>query len=91
MNIYVGNASPKTMEYQLRKALERYGKVDKISIGEKSSDGDTFSFCFVETSFDNQVSRAITEPDSKTLDGSMITVKKAEWSMFSSLKLGTVS
>lgn len=77
MNIYVGNVSPKTTEWQLRKAFEMYGKVDKISIDEKPRDGDAFSFCFVEMPFDNQASRAITELDGKALDGSVMTVKES--------------
>ena len=77
MNIYVGNLSPKTSEWQLRKAFEMYGKVDKISVDEKPRDDDAYGFCFVEMPLDNQASRAIREPNGKELGGYALSIKES--------------
>jgi len=77
MNIYVGNVSHKTSEWQLRKAFARYGKVGKISMGQQPCEGNPFSFCFVEMPFDNQASRAIRELNGQNLGGCALTVKES--------------
>jgi len=77
VNIYVGNLSPKTPEWQLRKAFEIYGKVDKITLDSKPREDDAYVFCFVEMPFDNQASRAIRELHGKMLGGSSLTVKES--------------
>ncbi len=74
MNIYVGNLSPKTSEWQLRKAFERYGKVGKISMDTNPVEKATYRFCFVEMPFDNQASVAIKELNGKNLGSSPLTV-----------------
>ena len=78
MNIYVGNLSPKTSEWQLRKAFEMYGKVDKISVDEKPRDDDAYGFCFVEMPFDNQASRAIRELNDRKVGGYALTVRESK-------------
>ena len=77
MNIYVGNLSPKTSEWQLRTAFARYGKVGKISMDELPRNGDAYSFCFVEMPFDNQASIAIRELQGKKLGGNALTIKQS--------------
>lgn len=77
MNIYVGNLSPKTSEWQLRKAFGRFGKVGKISMNEQPSDVDTYSFCFVEMPFDNQASVAISKLNGEKLGGYALTIKES--------------
>jgi len=77
VNIYVGNLSPKTSEWQLRKAFARYGKVGKISMNEPPCDGGAYSFCFIEMPFDNQASVAIRKLNGEKLGGSALTVKES--------------
>jgi RNA recognition motif-containing protein len=77
MNIYVGNLSPKTSEWQLRQAFDRYGKVGTISIDEQPRDGNAYGFCFVEMPFDNQASMAIRELDGKKLGGYALTIRES--------------
>lgn len=80
VNIYVGNLSPKTSEWQLRKVFGRYGKVGKISINEQPLNGDSYCFSFVEMPFDNQASVAIQKLNGEKLGGSVLTVKESELS-----------
>jgi RNA recognition motif-containing protein len=77
VNIYVGNLSPETSEWQLRKAFEMYGKVGKTSIEDKPRDDSGSGFCYVAMPFDNQASRAIKEMSGKSLGGSVLTVKES--------------
>ncbi|MDH3892346.1 MAG: RNA-binding protein [candidate division Zixibacteria bacterium] len=77
MNLYVGNLSPKTTEWQLRKAFARHGKVSKISMGKQPPEGDPFGFCFVEMPFDSQASRAITQLNGEKLGGYALNVKES--------------
>jgi RNA recognition motif-containing protein len=77
MNIYVGNLSPKTSEYQLRKAFEVYGKVDKVSLDKKPRDDNVYGFCFVEMPFENQATRAIKQLHGKMLGASTLTIKES--------------
>jgi RNA recognition motif-containing protein len=77
VNIYVGNLSPKTSEWQIRKAFEMYGKVDKISVDEKLRDDDAYGFCFVEMPFNNQASRAIRELNGKEIGGYALSIKES--------------
>ena len=77
MNIYVGNLSPGTSEWQVRKAFDRFGKVDKISISGRLSENDEYGFCFVHMPFDNQASRAIRELNGKALGGHVLTVRES--------------
>ena len=77
MNIYVGNLSPKTTESQLRKALEMYGKVDKVNLANGPRDDDDFGFCFVEMPFDNQALRAIKRLNGKMLGGHSLTIRES--------------
>ncbi len=81
MNIYVGNLSPKTEECQIRRAFEMYGRVDKISIGEKSPDCKVGIFGFVTMPFDNQASRAIKELHGRSLGEHALTVKESGLSL----------
>ena len=77
MNIYVGNLSPKTSEWQLRKAFARYGKVGSISMDEPPRDGDVYGFCFVEMPFDNQASVAIRELNGEKLGGNALIIRES--------------
>ena len=75
MNIYVGNLSIKTSEWQLRKAFGRYGKIGKISMKKQPSEDDAHRFCLVEMPLDNQASVAIKKLNGERLGGSVLTVK----------------
>jgi RNA recognition motif-containing protein len=77
MNIYVGNLSPKTTVWQLRKAFEMYGKVEKIAMGAMPRTDDAYGFCFVEMPFDNQASRAIKELHGKGLGGFALNIRES--------------
>lgn len=77
MNIYVGNLSPKTSEWQLRKAFAHYGIVGRISMNQQPRDGDDHSFCFVEMPFDNQASAAIRKLNGEKLGGYALTIKES--------------
>ena len=77
MNIYVGNISSKISASQLRTAFEMYGKVDKVSLENRPSENDAFTFCFVVMPFENQASRAIKQLDGKKLGGNTLTVKES--------------
>lgn len=77
MNIHVGNLSPKTSEWGLRKAFARYGKVGKISMDKPPCDGDAYSFCFIEMPFNNQASVAIRELNGEKLGGYVLTVMES--------------
>ena len=75
MNIYVGNLSAKTTEWQLRKAFEMYGKVDAITLATKPNDATSFTFCFVEMPFEKQATLAIEKLHETVLSGNVVTVK----------------
>ena len=77
MNIYVGHLSPKTLEWQLREAFARYGKVGRISMDKQPREGDAYSFCFVEMPFDHQASAAIKGLNGETLGGNALTIKES--------------
>ena len=77
MNLYVGNLSPKTSEYLLRKMFELYGKVDTISMNEKPLNDTEYRFCFVNMPFENQASYAIKGLDGKKLNGNVLSIKES--------------
>ncbi|MFH2049409.1 MAG: RNA-binding protein [bacterium] len=77
MNIYVGNMSPKTTEWQLRREFDRYGKVGKISMDKHSNDENAYSSCFVEMPFDTQATVAIRELNGKILSGFTLNIKES--------------
>ncbi len=77
MNIYVGNLSPKTSEWQLRRTFGRYGKVGKISMNEQQREGNAHNFCMIEMPFGNQASVAIQKLNGENLGGSVLTVKES--------------
>jgi RNA recognition motif-containing protein len=74
LNIYVGNLSPETSEWQLRKAFERYGKVGKISMDANPGANAAYRFCFVEMPFSNQAFVAIRELNGKKLGSRPLTI-----------------
>lgn len=77
MNLYVGNLSPKTSEWQLRKAFARYGIVGKISMNEQPRDSDAYGFCFLEMPFDDQASVAIMKLNGQRIGGNAIAIKES--------------
>lgn len=77
MNIYAGNLSPGTTRSQLRKAFERFGKVDAVSLSERPSEVASYGFCFVEMPFEEQASRAIGELDGSMLDGYKLSIRES--------------
>lgn len=77
MKLYVGNLSPKTTEFQIRKAFEKYGKVDEISMNGKPHKDSIYSFCFVNMPFVNQASQAIKKLNGKKLDGYLLNIKES--------------
>ena len=81
MNLYVGNISLKTSEYLLRKVFERYGKVDKISMNEKSIDEKDYRFCFVSMPFENQASYAIKMLNGKKINGNVLSIMESALSV----------
>jgi RNA recognition motif-containing protein len=77
MNLYVGNISPKTTEYQLRKIFEKYGKVDEISMNGQPHKDSIYSFCFVNMPFVKQAFQAIKKLNGKKLDGYLLNIKES--------------
>jgi len=77
MNIYVGNLSPKTLKWQLRRMFRRFGAVGKISMDKRPGDGTPYNFCFVEMPIDDQASLAIKELNGETIGGFLLTVKES--------------
>jgi RNA recognition motif-containing protein len=81
MKIYVGNLSPDTTEFQLRKAFERYGKVDLISMNGQPHKDSIYSFCFVNMPFVNQASQAIKKLNGKKLSGYILNIKESSFNI----------
>ncbi|MHC4750671.1 MAG: RNA-binding protein [Planctomycetota bacterium] len=77
MNIYVGNLSPKTFKWQLRRMFRRYGAVGNISMHKRPSEGNPYNFCFVEMPIDDQAFHAIKELYGKKLGGYLLTIKES--------------
>ena len=77
MNIYVGNLSATTSEWQLRKAFGRYGKIGKVSMNGKPREGGAYNFCLIEMPFDNQASVAIEKLNGAKLGGYALTVTES--------------
>jgi RNA recognition motif-containing protein len=77
VNIYVGNISPKTSRWQLRRAFETYGQVDKITIDKTPRDAEAYGFCFVEMPIERQAARAINQLNGKELSGYALTIKES--------------
>jgi len=81
VNIYVGNVSPETSEWQLRKTFEMYGKVDKVSSSTRTGDSKARSFCFVVMPFEAQASRAIQQLNGRKIGGYALTVRESGMSV----------
>jgi len=81
MKLYVGNLSPDTTEFQLRKAFEKFGKVDLISMNGQPHKNSIYSFCFVHMPFDNQASQAIKKLNGKKLGGYLLNIKESSVSI----------
>lgn len=77
MKLYVGNLSPDTTEFQLRKAFERFGKVDLVSMNGQRHKDSIYSFCFVNMPFDDQASQAIKKLNGKKLGGYILNIKES--------------
>jgi len=81
MNIYVGNLSPKTLKWQLRRMFRRYGAVGNISMDKRQGDGTSHKFCFVEMPLIDQANAAIKELNGKIQDGFSLTVSESRVSI----------
>ncbi len=77
MNIYVGNLSPNTGEWQLREAFARYGKVGKINLDRQPRATGSYIFGFVEMPVDNQAAAAIAKLNGKMLDGCELSIRES--------------
>jgi len=77
MNIYVGNLSPRTLKWHLRRMFRRYGAVGNISMDKRPGNGNPYNFCFVEMPMDDQASLAIKELNGKKMGGYLLTVKES--------------
>ena len=77
MNIYVGNLSPETPEWQVRDAFSRYGQVGKISMDNRPRRAGSYIFCFVEMPLEAQAFRAITKLNGETIGGNILSIKES--------------
>lgn len=77
MNIYVGNISPRTLKWHIRRMFKQYGAVGNISMDNRPSEGNPYYFCFVEMPIDEQAFLAIKELNGITIGGYLLTVKES--------------
>lgn len=77
INIYVGNLSYDTREEQLRDLFGAYGAVDSAKIITDRFTGRSRGFGFVEMADREEGEKAITELNSKELDGRTLKVNEA--------------
>jgi len=77
MNIYVGNISPRTLKWHIRRMFRQFGAVGNISMDKRPGDENPYHFCFVEMPIDDQASLAIKELNGATIGGYLLTVKES--------------
>ncbi len=77
INIYVGNLSYDTGEEQLRDLFAAYGAVDSAKIITDRFTGRSRGFGFVEMADREEGEKAITELNSKEVDGRTLKVNEA--------------
>ncbi len=75
MNIYVGNLSAKTTRQQLREVFSRFGTVGKISLDDRTREGKSYCFCFVEMPHEDEAALAIRKLDGQVVAGNALTIK----------------
>jgi cold-inducible RNA-binding protein len=77
VEIYVGNLASETGEDDLRKAFERFGKVDSARVISNRANGGTRVFAFVVMAEPGQAAAAIQALNGKDLDGRRLVVNEA--------------
>jgi len=78
MNIYIGNMSSDTTEYQLRQAFEGFGEVSTVKIITDRDSGQPRGFAFVEMSAKSEAVAAISGLNGQDLNGRALNVNEAK-------------
>ncbi|OFW09047.1 MAG: RNA-binding protein [Acidobacteria bacterium RIFCSPLOWO2_12_FULL_59_11] len=76
-NLFVGNMSFHTTEDELRALFEPFGEITRIQVMTDRDTGRSRGFAFVEMASDDEASKAITELNSKEVDGRALNVNEA--------------
>jgi RNA recognition motif-containing protein len=77
MNMYVSNLSFHTMDDDLRKLFEAYGRVTSAKVITDRETGRSRGFGFVEMEADNEAKEAIKGLNNKELEGRALSVSVA--------------
>ena len=78
MNIYVGNLTFSTTNYDLRQLFEPYGVVDEIRVIMDRETGRSKGFGFVEMPDGTAARTAITKLQGQQIEGRTLTVNEAK-------------
>ena len=78
MKLYVGNLSYQTTEDGLRRAFEKHGAVDSMSMITDRDTGRSKGFAFVEMSNRDEANDAIKDLNGATIDERTIVVNEAK-------------
>ena len=78
MNIYVGNLSFSTTDYDLRQLFEPYGVVDEIRVITDRDTGRSKGFGFVEMHDGTAAKTAIAKLQGQEIGGRTLTVNEAK-------------
>ncbi len=77
MNLYVGNLSPETTDYDLEDAFGQFGKVGSARVNIDRQSGRSRGFGFVEMSTKTESDAAIQGMNGKEFKGRMLIVNEA--------------
>lgn len=77
MNLYVGNLSPETTDYDLEDAFGQFGKVNAARVNIDRQSGHSRGFGFVEMPLKAESDAAIQGLNGKEFKGRMLTVNEA--------------
>jgi RNA recognition motif-containing protein len=77
VNIYVGNLSFNTTEFDIRSMFEAFGEVESANLIIDRTTGRSKGFAFVEMPQQSQAQAAIAELNGSTQGGRPLTVNEA--------------
>ena len=77
MNIFVGNLSYQTSQYELEAAFAQYGQVDRVNVITDRDTGQPRGFAFVEMANRDEAVKAINSLNGAELHGRTMNVNEA--------------
>ncbi|MBM4404970.1 MAG: RNA-binding protein [Chloroflexi bacterium] len=77
MNLYVGNLSPETTDYDLEDAFGKFGKVSVARVNIDRQTGRSRGFGFVDMPLKEESDAAILGMNGKEFKGRTLTVNEA--------------